>query len=208
MATANTSWQISGQYFETCSCDFLCPCITTNLAARPTQGSCTVAIAMHVEQGHYGGTDLAGRDVVAVIYTPEEMGKGNWTVGLIIDDGASNEQQQALAAIASGQAGGPMAALGPLVGTFAGVEVRPVQFQQNGLQRSISVPGLLDQTIDGALGVNQHDPMYLDNVPHPVNSRLALAKAERSHIHAFGINWDADSGATNGHFAPFSWQGS
>lgn len=205
---ASIPWQISGQYFETCSCDFLCPCITSNLAARPTQGSCTVAIALHVEQGNYGGTDLAGRDVVVVAYTPEEMGKGNWTLGLIIDDGANNEQQQALTTIVGGQAGGPMAALGPLVGTFAGVEVRPVQFQQNGLKWSISVPELLDQVADGALGANQSDPMYLENVPHPVNSRVALAKAERSHIHAFGINWDADSGATNGHFAPFSWQGS
>jgi len=204
---ASIPWQISGQYFETCSCDFLCPCITSNLAARPTQGSCSVAIALHVEQGTYGGTDLVGHDVVAVIYTPEEMGKGNWTVGLIIDDGANNEQQQALTAIASGQAGGPMAAVGPLVGTFAGVEVRPVTFQQNGLKWSISVPGLLDQVADGALGANQSDPMYLENVPHPVNSRIALAKAERSHIHAFGINWDADSGVTNGHFAPFSWHG-
>ena len=204
---ATTPWQISGQYFETCSCDFLCPCVTSNLAGRPTQGSCTVAIAMHVEQGQYGGTDLAGRDVVAVIYTPEEMGKGNWTLGLVIDDGATNEQQQSLTAIASGQAGGPMAALGPLVGTFAGVEVRPAQFQQHGLKWSLSVPGLVDQVADGAIGANDRDPMYLDNVPHPVNTRLALAKAERTRIHAFGINWDADSGATNGHFAPFSWQG-
>ncbi|HEX3273000.1 MAG TPA: DUF1326 domain-containing protein [Ktedonobacterales bacterium] len=204
---ASTPWQISGQYFETCSCDFLCPCITSNLAARPTQGSCTVAIALHVEQGQFGGTDLAGHDVVVVAYTPEEMGKGNWTVGLVIDDGASNEQQQALTAIASGQAGGPMAALGPLIGTFAGVEVRPVQFQQNGLKWSISIPGLLDQVADGAIGANQSDAMYLENVPHPVNTRIGLAKAERSHIHAFGIDWDADSGATNGHFAPFSWQG-
>ena len=60
---ASTPWQISGQYFETCSCDFLCPCITSNLAARPTQGSCTVAIALHVEQGQFGGTDLAGHAV-------------------------------------------------------------------------------------------------------------------------------------------------
>jgi hypothetical protein len=203
---ANTPWQISGQYFETCNCDFLCPCIT-DINSRPTQGGCTVAIALHVERGQYGGTDLAGRDVVAVINTPEEMGKGNWTVGLIIDDGANNAQQQALTAIASGQAGGPMAELGPLVGTFAGVEVRPVQFQQNGLKWSLSVPGLVDQVADGELGADQRDPMYLDNVSHPANTRLALAKAERTHIHAFGIDWDTDSGATNGHFAPFSWQG-
>lgn len=205
---ATTLWQISGQYFETCSCDFLCPCGISSFAARPTQGSCTAAIALHVEQGHYDGTDLAGRDVVAVIYTPEEMGKGNWTMGLIIDDGANAEQQQALTTIVSGQAGGPMAALGPLVETFAGVEVRPAQFEQTGLKRSIAFPGLLDQVADGAIGANQSDPMYLDNVPHPVTTRLALAKAERTHIHAFGIDWDADSGTTNGHFAPFSWQGS
>jgi hypothetical protein len=205
---AGTPWQISGQYFETCSCDFLCPCPTSNLAARPTRGSCTVAIALHVEQGHYGAIDLGGRDVVAVIYTPEEMGKGNWTVGLIVDDGANNDQQQAMAAIASGQGGGPMAALGPLIGTFAGVEVRPIQFQHNGMSWSLSVPGLLDQAANGALGANQSDPMYLDNVGHPVNQRLALARATRSHVHAFGIDWDDASGQNNGHFAPFSWQGS
>ena len=43
---------------------------------------------------------------------------------------------------------------------------------------------------------------------HPANARLALAKALRSHLHAFGRDWDDDSGRNNGHFAPFTWQGS
>jgi len=34
---ANT-WSIQGQYMETCNCDFLCPCITSNLTAAPTEG--------------------------------------------------------------------------------------------------------------------------------------------------------------------------
>ena len=204
---AMPAWNVNGQYYETCNCDFICPCIPGQLAVRPTKGDCQFAMAFQIEHGSYGALSLDGLGFIVLGLTPEEMGKGNWTVGLIIDDGANNEQQQALTAIASGQAGGPMAALGPLIGTFAGVEVRPVQFQQNGLKWSISVPGLLDQVADGAIGANQSDPMYLENVPHPVNTRIALAKAERSHIHAFGIDWDADSGVTNGHFAPFSWQG-
>ena len=27
------SWQISGEYMETCNCTLLCPCIISNLAA-------------------------------------------------------------------------------------------------------------------------------------------------------------------------------
>ena len=46
-------------------------------------------------------------------YTPGVMLEGNWSVGLIVDERATAEQEQAIAAIASGQAGGPMAALGP-----------------------------------------------------------------------------------------------
>ena len=49
------------------------------------------------------------------------------------------------------------------------------------------------------------EPIYLDNTCHPVNQRLGLAKADKSHIHAFGIDWDDASGTRNGHFAPFSW---
>jgi hypothetical protein len=40
------------------------------------------------------------------------MGKGNWSVGVIADARASAEQHDAITSIASGSAGGPMAALG------------------------------------------------------------------------------------------------
>ena len=59
--------------------------------------------------------------------------------------------------------------------------------------------------VEGIPGASPAEPIYLDNVGHPAASRLALAKASRSHMHAFGINWDDTSGKNNGHFAPFSW---
>jgi hypothetical protein len=202
---ANAQWQITGEYFEACSCDSVCPCPTSGLAARPTKGSCDAGLVFRVDRGQYGSTSLDGLTFAVLLHTPGPMIEGNWTVGLLIDESATAQQREALTAIASGQAGGPMAAVAPLVGTFAGVETKRIQMQSDGMRRSVSVPGVLDIAIDGIAGANQSEPIYFDNVAHPAASRLALAKASRGHMHAFGINWDDDSGRNNGHFAPFAW---
>ena len=139
------AWQINGEYFETCSCDYLCPCVTSNLTARPTQGSCTFAFVQHIDRGRFNDVVLDGLNFAIIGRTPEEMAKGNWTVGVITDERASPEQQQAIVTIASGQAGGPMAALSGLIGTFAGVEARPIRFEKDGLRRAASIPEMLDQ---------------------------------------------------------------
>ncbi len=206
---SNPAWHISGDYFETCSCDFLCPCIPSNLAAQPTKGHCDVAMVFHIEQGQYGNTTLDGLNFAIIAHTPDVMGKGDWSVGLITDEQATPEQQQALTAIASGQAGGPPAALAPLLGQFLGAEAKPIHYQKTGMSRSVSIPGLVDQACEGVQSaVNTSEPLYIDNTLHPANARLALAHATRSHLHAFGIDWDDTSGNNNGHFAPFDWHAS
>ena len=205
---ANTSWQVSGQYFETCNCDFLCPCLPTTFAGKPTHGECKVAMAFSIDKGRYGGVTLDGLKFVVLADTPgPTMGDGNWAVGLITDARATPEQQQALLQIGSGQGGGPMAALGRLVGKMLGVEARPIQFEQHAMGCSVSIPGMLDQAVEGvASAVKPGEPLFLENTAHPANARLALAKATRSHLHAFGVNWDDTSGNNNGHFAPFNWK--
>ena len=203
---ANVQWQVSGQYMEACSCDSVCPCPTSGLAARPTKGSCDAGLVFHVERGQYGDTKLDGLSFAVLLHTPGPMIQGNWTVGVIVDERASALQREALTSIASGQGGGPMAALAPLVGHFAGAEAKPITLEGTGMKRSVSIPGVLDIAIDGIAGAKQDEPIYLDNVGHPAASRLALAKASRSHMHGFGINWDESSGRNNGHFAPFSWR--
>ena len=59
MATA--PWRISGQYYETCSCDFVCPCLPGGMAVKPTKGSCTFAMAFQIERGTYGTVGLDGK---------------------------------------------------------------------------------------------------------------------------------------------------
>jgi len=204
----NVDWKINGDYFEACSCDSVCPCPTSGMAARPTQGYCDAGLVFHIERGAYGTTKLDGLSFAVLLHTPGPMIAGNWTVGLIVDERATTEQREALTTIASGQGGGPMGAVGPLVGTFAGVETKPIRVERDGLRRTVSIPGALDLAVEGIKGANQNEPVYFDNVGHPAASRLALAKASRSHMHAFGINWDDTSGKNNGHFAPFSWSSS
>jgi hypothetical protein len=121
------AWQINGEYMETCNCEMLCPCITSNMAARPTEGDCQAAVAMRIDKGSRDGVALDGLSFVVMLHSPGPMGEANITVGLIIDERATQPRVDAITAIATGAAGGPMAALGPLVGKFAGTERRPVE---------------------------------------------------------------------------------
>lgn len=202
-----SNWQISGQYVETCNCTSLCPCITSNMTAVPTEGDCKAAVGMRIDQGSKDGVKLDGLAFVVMLHAPGPMAEGNIRVGLIIDERATEPQAQAIQAIATGAAGGPMAALAPLVGQVAGVERRPIAFEATGMGGSVRAGDLLDQICEALPGANPDEPIYLDNVAHPVNTRVALGKATRSRMNVFGIRWDDSTGTRNGHFAPFSWSG-
>jgi hypothetical protein len=205
---ATPSWQISGQYYETCSCDFVCPCILGQMTVRPSKGSCTFAMAFQVDRGNYGTVSLDGFGFIVLGLTPEAMGNGNWSVGVIADDRASAEQREAITAIASGSAGGPMSALSGLVGKFLGVETAAIRFDRSGVKWSVTAHGLVDMAAEGAKGINPNatEPLHLDNTGHPAADRFALAHASKSHVHALGLAWDDASGKNNGQYAPFSWR--
>ena len=207
MATP-TAWQVNGQYYETCSCDFVCACVPGQMAVKPTKGSCTFAMAFQIERGTFGTVSLDGLGFIVLGFTPEAMGKGNWSVGLVTDERASTEQREAITAIASGAAGGPMAALSGLIGKFLGVESAPITFERSGVKWSVKAARLVDMAAQGAMGINPGatEPLYLENTGHPAADRFALAHAVKSHVDALGLSWDDASGKNNGQYAPFAWQ--
>src|SRR5712692_5485109 len=202
------AWNASGQYYETCNCDFICPCLPGQMAVKPSKGSCTFAMAFQIARGAYGTVSLDGLGFIVLGLTPEAMGKGNWSVGVIADERASTEQRDAIAAIASGAAGGPMAALSGLVGKFLGVESAPIRFDRSGVKWSVKASTFVDMAAEGAKGINPNnpEPLHLDNTGHPAADRVALARASQSHVHALGLAWDDVSGKNNGQYAPFSWR--
>ncbi len=205
----STSWSVKGQYYETCSCDFVCPCLPAQMAVKPTKESCTFAMAFQIERGSYGAVSLDGLGFIVLGFTPEAMAAGNWSVGLVTDERASTEQREAITAIASGAAGGPMAAMSGLIGKFLGVEPAPISFERSGVKWSVKASRFVDMAAQGAMGMNPAatEPLYLDNTGHPAADRFALAHAVKSHVNALGLSWDDTSGKNNGQYAPFAWQG-
>jgi len=205
---AAATWKVSGQYYETCSCDFVCPCILQQMSVMPTKGTCTFAMAFQIERGAFDSVSLDGLGFIVLGLTPEAMGKGNWSVGVIADDRATPEQRDAITAIASGSAGGPMAGVTGLVGNFLGVESAPIKFERKGPKWSVTAAGLVDMSAEAAMGINPNatEPLHLDNTGHLASDRIALAHALKSHVDALGLSWDDTSGKNNGQYAPFSWR--
>src|SRR4029079_9590163 len=205
---ATTAWSVSGQYYETCNCDFVCPCIPGQLAVRPTKGECQFAMAFEIERGSFGAASPNGLGFIVVGLTQQERGTQNWSVGLIVEARASAEQRDAITAIASGAAGGPMAALSGLIGKFLGVESASIGFDRKGARWHVPAATLGDMGAEGAKGITPDatEPLHLENTGHPAADRFALARASESHVHAFGLTWDDTTGMNNGQYAPFEWR--
>ncbi len=139
--TTATSWRIRGDAIEACSCNIVCSC---NFGGAPTPGLCEAIIGYRVQEGHYGGTQLDGLNFVLYLQMPGKPYDGNWTLGVYLDQRASQEQVGALGTILSGQAGGMFAALGGLIGTALPPKQVPISFDTVDGEHRITVPGLLE----------------------------------------------------------------
>jgi hypothetical protein len=196
------AWQIEGTYFETCSCEVVCPC-TASLALGADNDRCNVTLVFHVTDGAVDGTDVSGLTVAAIADTPKIMSDGNWRLGVFIDENASDDQAEKLGGVFSGQLGGPMAALAPLISENLGVRRAPIEVREEGLRHSVKVGDAVDFEIEDVVsfGVESGEPARLTGVFHPAGSELTISKATRSSINAFGIEYEGKSGFSNSHFA-------
>jgi hypothetical protein len=123
------AWKLEGTYFETCSCEVVCPC-TASLALGADYDRCRVTLVFNVTDGEVEGTDVSGLTIAAVADTPQVMSEGDWRLGVFLDDAASDEQAAKLGAVFGGQLGGPMAALGGLIGENLGVQRAPIEVSE------------------------------------------------------------------------------
>jgi hypothetical protein len=197
------TWSLKGSYAETCSCELMCPC-NLSFDHGATYDFCRATLAFKIREGDADGTDISGRKVVVIIDTPKVMTDGNWRVGLMIDDQADDEQAEKLAQIFTGQVGGPMAGIGPLVGELVGVERVPIEFDDDGLRHSVRAGDGIDFEIEDIVpfGVETGQPVRFSGMFHPVASDLTMAEAKRSQINAFGIQYEGKTGIST---SEFSW---
>jgi hypothetical protein len=201
------AWSIEGRYFENCSCEVVCPC-TASLELGADYDHCTVALVFHVDKGEVDGVDVSGLTVAPVAQAPKFMHEGNWKLGLLIDENASDEQAEKLGGVFSGQLGGPMGALAPLVGEVLGVERVAMQFESDDGHHKLVVGdmGQVDVNDVVPFGSESGEPAQLNNVFHPAGPTLTIAKAsEASGISAFGL--DVSNAGKSAFSGPFAWSG-
>jgi len=197
------AWHLQGSYVETCSCDLICPCNAT-FDHGATYDFCRVTLVFDIKEGDVDGVDIGGTKVAAIADTPKVMTDGNWKLGVFIDENATDEQMEKLVAVFGGQLGGPMAALGPLIGEMLGVERAPITIEHDGVRHAVRVGDVIDFEIEDIVpfGVETGEPVRFHGMFHPVASNLTIAEATRSRINAFGIEYTGRTGLST---AEFSW---
>jgi hypothetical protein len=197
------AWNLKGSYFETCSCDLMCPC-NMSFDHGATYDYCRVTLVFNISEGNIEGTDVSGLKVAVIADTPKVMTEGNWRLGLFIDASANDDQANLLTAVMAGQKGGPMEALAPLVGEILGVERAPFEIVEDGLTHSVRIGDAIDFEIKDIVpfGVTTGQPVRLVGVFHPVSSEFNAAEATRSRINAFGIEYQGRTGIST---SQFSW---
>jgi len=200
------TWNISGRYFENCSCDVVCPC-TASLALGADNERCNAVLAFHIDAGEIEGVDVAGLTLAAVADTPKYMHEGNWRLGVLVDEAATEEQAAKLGAVFGGELGGPMADLGPLVSEQLGVERVAMRFDSADGHHELRLGDLGSIEADDVVpfGVENGEAVQFTRAFHPAASTLNVAKAGNSSLSAFGL--DFDLAGKSGFSADFAWSG-
>lgn len=196
------AFNVEGDYFETCSCDVSCNCIFLGPA---TKDECNVVLGWHISRGTHDGVDLAGLNVAMAVRTGKRMLDGNWTVALYYDARADERQATSLQGIFSGQAGGHLAALGPLIGSVAGISAAPISFESTAGKRRLVVGDVFEGEIAEMTGGDGASAPVISNAPfgavtQPVRQGSSASARYDGH-------WHASMNGTNAFLTEFRYDG-
>ena len=103
-----TPWEIKAKEFANCNCSYGCPC---QFNALPTHGFCEAAVALEIEEGHYGAVKLDDLRMGGIFQWPGPVHEGHGKCQPFVDERADGEQREALLKIMSGQDTEPMATM-------------------------------------------------------------------------------------------------
>ena len=144
---ARVDWHIKGPELATCNCNWGCPCQFNSL---PSQGDCRAAVAMRIDQGHFGDVHLDGLTWVGLFAWPGPIHEGHGEAQAIVDERADQQQREALLTILSGQESEPGATafsvFASTLDTFHEPLFRSIAFEADigaGTGR-FSVPGVVE----------------------------------------------------------------
>ncbi len=200
------AWRLEGSFVENCNCDSVCPCLTSVFNRPGDEERCQVLFHFQVRSGDIDGVDVSGLGIALAIDAPAMMTEGGWRVGLVLDEAASEDQAQALAAVFSGEKGRPMASFAPLIGELLGMERAPVSLESHNGRRSARV-GDVEVEVSGIVAESSAagEAVQVSGVLHPAGSTFTVAPSERATGSLFGIPF-ANTGK-HAAYTEFAWAG-
>ena len=201
------AWKLAGEYFENCSCDILCPCLTSSLLGPADYERCQVPLICKIREGSFDGVSLDDLAFIMVVDSPQVMADGGWRVAVYLDERANEPQQQALQAILSGEHGGPPAMLAPLIGEMLGLKLVPIHYESSGSRYRVEVPGIMEFEVEGVTRPDSDEVMTITGTIHPMGPDLYIGKGTKGRYDDPDYDLSFDNTGKNGHFREFAWQG-
>ena len=144
---AFVDWSVKGPEITACNCDWGCPC---QFNALPTRGDCRAAVAMRIDEGHFGKVKLDRLKFVVTVAWPGAIHEGRGEGQAVIDERATPEQREALLKILTGQETEPFATIFSVVAamteTFHEPLFKPIEFESDMEARTgrFAVAGMVD----------------------------------------------------------------
>jgi hypothetical protein len=181
------SYTLDGYMLEVCDCNTLCPCW---IGEDPDNGSCQGVLAWHIERGTINGVDVSGHTYAALAMLPGNALHGNWKVLGVIDEGASEEQFDAIFSAFAGTLGGPCADLSGLVGEVVEVIRAPITADVVEGTGSITIGDLASAEIEAYKGpfgkaTNLQDSLFATHPGAP--AYISKSKSYVRNTEQYGI---------------------
>ena len=132
----NAPYRLTGLFYEACDCFTICPCWLGN---DPDEGACTGVFAWDIEKGTIDGVDVSGLRAVSVSHHSGLREEAKQRVVIFVDDRATRQQMDAIAAAFSGRLGGPLQELADILGELLAVERAPIVLRRDGRLTTLTI---------------------------------------------------------------------
>jgi hypothetical protein len=184
------TWTLKGELMLNCNCTVFCPCVVSLGKHAPTEGYCMGWAGVRIDDGAYGDASLAGLNVGLLLDIPGNMGRGNWTAALYIDERADDAQAAGIEAIFTGQAGGSTGLLAILVGDYLGSQRVPITYETDGKTRRFAAGKKIRGAITPIPGASPDEDVVIRNSGYWIDPDIIVSQADSAKIRDFGRVWD------------------
>lgn len=135
------TWKLKIEHLMACNCNWGCPC---SFEAPPTYVTCEAALGYRVVEGKYGDVTLDGLMWVLAAVWPGPLHERNGRGVVYLDSRAKGAKRDALEAIATGKAGGPIGIFMSTVTNGLAVQSARLEFTYDGKLSHFSADDLVE----------------------------------------------------------------